>query len=494
MNATAEQIDIREAVELAAVDSEFYGRFFFPKTFRQPSPSFHKDIWHALEDPQNRHVAIKVYRDGAKTSLLRTFTSKRIAYGISHTILFVSETQDHAIRSTDWIRKAVMYNRLWADVFQLTPGDKWTGAEIEIRHGVDEYPIRLIALGITGQTRGVNIDDYRPDLIVVDDPCDEENTATPEQRKKISDLFFGALEKSLAPRSECYDATMALLQTPLNREDLIESCSKDRQFKYLEFSCFDENGRSRWPQRRATEELLADKQAHIDRNRLSLWLREMEVKVVSEETASFRLEWLQHWDLVPDSGVTYIGIDPTPPPKEATSAINPKLDDAAIVVIKYYEGKVYLLDYYVTKSPNPDEFVSKIFQFVIDYKPMKVGLETILFARTTKTLIEREMHNRAKFFTITGVEDKRKKSIRIRQAITARASNRTIYVNPRLHSEFIQQYAEYPDVNHDDILDAFAIALEMINPALDSTAIEGEYQRLADEERKLPDLAGWESL
>ena len=183
MEAMKEEMGLAEIVELAAVDSTFYAHHFFPKAFRQGTPDFHKELWGVLEHPGNRHVAIKVFRGGAKTTLLRCFTSKRIAYGISHTILFVSETQDHAIRSVEWIKKAVEFNRQWSEVFQLRPGKKWTGAEIEILHGVDDYPIRIIALGITGQTRGVNIDDYRPDLIVVDDPCNEENTATPEQRK-----------------------------------------------------------------------------------------------------------------------------------------------------------------------------------------------------------------------------------------------------------------------------------------------------------------------
>lgn len=180
------------------------------------------DMWAGLDSAQYRHFAAAVYRGGAKTSLLRVYTAKRVAYGISNTILFVGKGQDHSIRSVAWLRKAVEFNTRFARAFGLKKGEKWTDVEIEIRRP-DGTTCRVLAVGITGQVRGVNIDDYRPDLIVVDDPCDEENTATLEQRLKTSNLFFGALDKSLAPTNEAPLAKMVLLQTPLNRDDLVET-------------------------------------------------------------------------------------------------------------------------------------------------------------------------------------------------------------------------------------------------------------------------------
>lgn len=486
------QVSLEEIVQLAAVDNDFYGRYFFPKSARQKSPLFHREMDEILASG-HRHVAFKVFRGGAKTTKLRLFCSKRIAYGISHTILFVSEAQDHSIKSIDWLKRAVEYNKKWANTFQLRPGKKWSEVEIEILHGVDKYPIRVIALGITGQTRGVNIDDYRPDLIVVDDPCDEENTATKEQRKKISDLFFGALEKSLAPRSEAPDAMMALLQTPLNHDDLIEQCMRDPQWKTAAYSCFTAEKQSAWPERWTGNELMADKAAHIARNQLALWMREMEVTITAEETASFRRDWLTYWDTLPEGMTVYLGIDPTPPPKETEVITSQDLDDAVICAIGIHGGKVYVLDIYSCKSPNPDEFISKIFEFYIRYRPFKIGFESVLFARTAKFYLEKEQRRRHIYFYVTPVEDKRKKSIRITQAITNRASMRMLAVHPS-QVDLIEQFTMYPNVKHDDHLDALAIALDLINPALDGVdSIEGQYERLMEAEEHIPDLVEWRS-
>ncbi len=96
----------------------------------------------------------------------------------------------------------------------------------------------MLAVGITGQIRGINLDDWRPDFILADDPCDEENTGTDDQRRKIEKLFFGALEKTMARRAEAPLATMALLQTPLAHGDLIDVATNDDTWATVSYSCF----------------------------------------------------------------------------------------------------------------------------------------------------------------------------------------------------------------------------------------------------------------
>lgn len=486
--AKTEKVSIAEAVKLGAADPEFFGRFFFAKTCRQPSPRFHRELDDALDDTEHRYVSSMIFRGGAKTSRLRLYVAKRIAYGLSRTILFVGKSQEHAVKSLEWLQSAVEYNKVYAQTFGLRKGKKWTGTEIEIYHGTDEVPIRIIALGITGSVRGVNVDDYRPDLIVVDDPCDEENTATPEQRKKIADLFFGALAKSLAPRSEAPHAKMVLLQTVLNDDDLISLTVRDQQWKSLVYGCFDEDGESRWGDRFTTKELREEKAAHIARNQLSLWLREMECKVVSQETSAFLTNWLQYWTVVPDQGITIIAVDPTPPPRDDSNIkVTAKHDDSVVMVIRINGGNVYVCDYYLTKSPDPDELIAKIFELAVNWQCLTIAIETVLFQRVLANMLQKEMLNRRQWLTIKKIEDKRKKETRIRQEISSRASHRRLFVHPSM-VEFIEQYTAYPQVNHDDILDCLAIGLASVNPWMEQGTIEGEFSVVDDD---IPELTNW---
>lgn len=478
--SSPESISLRGAVALASEDPIFYGQFFFPKAIRQDTPDFHRAMWDDLVS-RERYVGFMVFRGGAKTTIVRLFCSYVVAFGFARTILWVGKSETAAINSVTWLKHQIEFNAQWATAFGLERGDKWTEGDIEIRHRIEGYTIRIIAYGMTGSLRGVNIDDYRPDLIAVDDPCDEENTATPEQRKKISDLFFGALQKSLAPASEAPMAKMVLLQTVLNEGDLISSCVKDPEWKTQVFGCFDENGNSRWPARWATRTLEADKQSHAARNMMSLWLREMECKLVSDETASFPAHWLKYWEVLPESGTTWIAIDPTPPPKDNEKGrMQANLDTAVIGVLRRYRGAVYVLETYGTKSPDPDEFVSKIFELATKWKVRKVKIETVLFARMFRNLIDKEMLRRRQWLTIAQVEDKRRKQTRIVQEIGPLASNGMLLLHPS-QTELISQFLSYPNVAHDDYLDMIAIGLS------DERAIDGDDDILEGEFEKLPE-------
>lgn len=464
-------LSVAEITTAAMIDGDFYGKFFFPKTSRQTAPRFHAEIDDVLERPGNRFVAIEAFRGSAKTSKLRLLTSKRIAYGQAHTILFLSDTEGHAVKSIQWLQSAVLNNRRWSDFFNLRPGKKWTENDIEILHGVEGYPIRVIGAGITGQIRGLNVEDYRPDLIIGDDMENEENTATPEQRQKISNLFFGAVAKSLAPTSENPKAQLIALGTPLHQEALIEVVRQDPTWISRRYGCFNPDGSSRWPDRFPLQELLAEKKSYMARNQLSLWLREMECRVVSPETSAFRPEWLLYWEILPEENmVFYVAVDPAPILSDAAKKKRLTSDFQAIVVIGVQGNKVFLVEYQLIRDQNPEELASELFRIVAHYKPVRVGVETVAYQKNLEWFLRESMRKRNHFFTIYPINDKRNKITRIKQAITDRASNRTLYINKN-HVDFIQQFVDYPDVSFDDLLDAFSIALDLIDPAFIGTGL-----------------------
>jgi hypothetical protein len=466
---------------------------FFPKTVKQKSPPFHEEIALTIENPNNRYVSIEVFRGGAKTTLLRLLAAKRVSYAISSLILYVSETMSHSGRSLSWLRKQVEYNTLWTKVYGLQKGDKWSDEWIEIIHSETGHRTNIVAVGITGQTRGLNIDDARPDLIIVDDPCDEENTATKESRKKTENLFFGSLYNSLAPKSECPDATMVLLQTPLARGDLITECRKHPQFKHIRYSQITEDGRSAWETRWAYKELLEEKRLHIQSGRLPIWLRERECKLVSDELSQFPRDALQFWDVLPEGLVTIISIDPVPPPSERQIAIGLRDKDyEAISVVGKYRNDFFLCDYAVNRGHDPDWTIAKFFELVWRWNPVKVSVETVAYQQTLRWLLEKAMRERQKWLPVTSVATTRnslfdsrriqKKIYRIVDGIGYAISKRNLYVH-KTHSEFIEQYQSYPDVEHEDLIESVANAIpELVQMG---NIYEGDYIVL---EEDIPEL------
>ena len=90
------KVSINDLVQLCAVDDNLLCTTFFPKAARQSPAPFHADIWRHLNDPAKRYINLVCFRDSAKTTILRMFTGKRVAFNVSKTILYVSASEAHA--------------------------------------------------------------------------------------------------------------------------------------------------------------------------------------------------------------------------------------------------------------------------------------------------------------------------------------------------------------------------------------------------------------
>lgn len=465
----------QEAVRLGATSLTRYGRIFFPRTFRQASPPMHEEIGLALMNRDYRNIAIEIFRDGAKTTLLRTYTSQRIAYAISKTILFVSASQGHSVLSLRWVKRQVEHNRAWADVFRLRKGSKWTDDHIEIIHGTDETPITLLALGVTGQLRGFNIDDRRPDLIICDDTSTDEASNSPDQRAKQTNLVFGALFNSLAPRSEAPDAKAIILDTPKSKFDLIESCERDDEWKFFRYGIFDENGESRWPARYPTAELKAQKEAAIKVGRLAIWMKEKECKVISEELASFKAENLVYWETLPDRMTYIITIDPA-------SSDSKEADDNVVAVVGFNGDQVFLVDYEAETGQDPEMVTATVLRFARQWRPLGIAVESIAYQRVLAWYLEKKMKEQRVYLPVWRVQDQRRKADRIIQALGETSGYRRLHVRSS-HLKFVEQFTEYSPTAkmHDDVLDAVAMAITWGENQGVSDWIEGEYSHVEDD-------------
>lgn len=480
-----------ELFELGAVDPNFFNTTFFPKTFRDPPAPFHAEV-DALLDGPGRLKSLQLFRGSSKTTRLRAFGARRIAYGLARTILWVNKAQDGAIESVRWLKKQIEHNQLFRETFSLSQGSKWKDESIEIIHGIEEIPIRIMAFGYTGSIRGVNIDDYRPDLILLDDVLDEENTATPEQRAKVQGFIYGALGESLAPTSEAPHAMMVMLQTPLNIEDASMETLRDPAWRSYRQGCWShatedlplEQKVSAWETRFPSEELRQKKRDAIAGNRLSIFTREMECRIISAESSAFRREWLQFYDTEPDDDMySVLAIDPVPPPsdRELEQGLKKK-DSECLAVVSKFRNDFFIREISTNSGHEPTWTIMEFFRLAIKYRVKAVIVESIAYQRVLAWLLKQAMESRKIYFPIIEYTDKRKKYSRILDALSGISSAGHLFIKPHM-ADFIQQFTEYPNVKHDDVLDAVSIAISQLQTTfeLESFAdiLESEKKELA---------------
>ena len=475
--------DLREltpsqAVQLGATSLVLYGKLFFPKTFRQESPLFHEEIGQALMSRQHRNIGIEVFRDGAKTTLLRTFISQRIAYGISRTVLVVSASQGHSILTLRWLKRQVEHNRRWAETFRVRKGSKWTDDHVEIIHEAFDEPITLLALGITGQLRGFNIDDRRPDLILCDDTSTDSTSGSAEQRFKEVNTVFGALLNSLTPATEAPDAKAVVLDTPKSKFDLIEGLEKNPEWKFIRYGIFDDKGESRWPSRYPTLELRRQKENAIRVGQLAIWMREKECKIVSTELATFNSQNLQYWDTLPPRATYIIAIDPA-------SSDSKTADDNVVGVLAFHKEDVYLVEYTAARGQDPEMVTATVFEYVRRWRPVGIVVESVAYQRVLAWYIERAMQEQRCWVPVYRVQDRRAKADRIIQALGKVTGLRNFYCLLS-HTKFVEQYTEFaPNVEmHDDVIDMVATGIHWGETQGLSEWLDGEYERVEDDEEE----------
>lgn len=480
-------LDVNEAVKLGAVDAEFFYRTFFPKTFRQPSPQMHREIDELLDSPQYPMLNVQCFRGSAKTTKLRAFMARRIAYRMTRTGLFIGGSETAAARSVRWIRRQVEKNKLFANTFGLRPGTKWTDTELEIICDIDQTSTYVLAMGILSNVRGVNFDDYRPDLIVADDPLTDENVLTLEGREKTEDLLLGAIAKSLAPRTEEPNAKLALLQTPIHLEDASMKAAKSTMWKTVRFPCWTKDTedsqlheqRSSWEERFPTADLQKEKADFAAQGKSHIFTREMEVRITSTVDAPLKVNQVQYYDDLPKGHiVSALGIDPVPPPSSA--AVNKNLagrDYEVLSVWSRVNGKYYCRAYEMNRGHDPNWTMAKFFELALTYNISYVSVETIAYQATLKWLLEKEMQRRSRYYTI--IQDKNQNKSKFQKIVDT--------ISPLLQqgklmliknqTELITQLTNYPKVPHDDVLDASAITLRaLINPVLELS--QGDYTEI----------------
>lgn len=462
------EVSTAEAIQLGAVDTEFFTRTFFPRLARQKSPEFHREI-DTLLDSQARMVNILAFRGSAKTSKCRVFTAKRIAYGLSKTILYIGKSETHAIRSVSWLKHAIEFNNLFAQTFALEPGSKWQDTEAEIVQRSTGDRCWIMAAGITGSIRGVNRNDFRPDLIVLDDVLDDENASTPEQREKIENLIYGAVLESLVPSSEDPTAKMISLNTPQDKQDYAVKALQSPMWASAVFGCWTRETanapthlqESIWEERFPTEELRKQKQNAAAINRLSTFLREKELKLVSPEKSVFKLPWLRKYRSHAPMMTCVYTIDPVPPPSEKALATGLKNNDYEAHVVVGAKGRDrFLLDYRISRGHTPTWSSATAFELYRKWRPFRVMSESVAYQRTLKWFMQQEMARERTWFHIEEWTDKRAKFARISSMAGVMSSGR-FWVREDM-TDFLEQYGTYPQSSNDDILDACATAINFL--------------------------------
>lgn len=283
-----------------------FGLIYLPHYFYLKPADFHLEMINAMEDPEIDLLEIVGFRGCAKSSdgsvLLPIYAAveKPEHYPF---ILPIADTGLQAAINIANIKEEFEHNDLLLQDYghfdiskaidksledpTLESEEEWQAKNMLLSNGV-----RILARSRGQKVRGLRHRQHRPKLAVIDDPEDLEWVRMKENRDKTERWMNG----EVLPAMDESFRKVVLLGNWLHRDALMARVKKRGRFHVLEYALFNDKGECRWPAKYPTQQKLDDKKAEMG---AVAWQREMLLKVVAEDGAPVKEEWIVYYDEIP---------------------------------------------------------------------------------------------------------------------------------------------------------------------------------------------------
>lgn len=158
----------------------------FPTIVSKPLSSAHRVVWEWVEslEPGKRPLAqfVILARGAGKSTTVELATARVGSKLARRYVLYVSETQDQADKHVAAIASLLEKLGIERSLSKYGHSKGWKRNQLRAGNGFN-----VEALGLDTAARGIKLDEFRPDLIVLDD-IDSQNDTPKSTEKKIRTL------------------------------------------------------------------------------------------------------------------------------------------------------------------------------------------------------------------------------------------------------------------------------------------------------------------
>lgn len=268
------QISIDEAKAALQYDAEFLIQFFIGEEIHLPVPEFHKDILSVMVALKIDRFACAVPRDHAKTTLAKLACVWYFMFSEYRFIVYLSNTSEIAIPATNDIVKFLESDN-FVNVFGhctfYTKQDGKGSYKFTLPESLGAKLCILKALGAGKQVRGINVDNKRPQLAVVDDLEDNDNIATVDLFKKLKKWFYGPFLKCL----DKFDNKVIWLGNMIAEQQMLNENCNSQFWHSRRYGCLLANGEALWADAWSIEKLQRDYAEYQEVGLADVWFAEM---------------------------------------------------------------------------------------------------------------------------------------------------------------------------------------------------------------------------
>ena len=442
---------------------------FIPSSDDVRPASFHED-WSKILLTGTGNFAIEAFRESAKTQIvIRANLLHALTYPQKHRsyLVIICATQTTASKKLQEVSREFLSNAAMNGLVQEVKDNSGLALEVHYKTG---DKVRIEAYGKGAAVRGLSWGSKRPDLVIIDDPQDEEDARSETVTSTdwdwfLSDVYF------LGQSTRIF-----LIGNNLGERCIIEQVLRNAEslkFTARRIPILTPEGKSAWPEKWPLKAIEEDRQSYALLGKTDIWYRNKMCECISPESQTFKREYFKYYDKAPSRREMniYTTVD---------LAISQKAnaDYSAIVTVGVNSsGHWFVLDVEYGRY-DPTTTMDAIFCAVRKWEPLSVGIENVAYQSALQHFLEREMPKRGTFFRITPLKAEKKKELRI-DTLQPRFAVGTVWFKrnaswlDKLESELLA----YPHGAHDDVIDALAYMEQLVSePYKREYGLGGEYE------------------
>jgi len=457
---------------------ELFGKTCLSSAYKKETPEFHGEVYKVIEDKQYPRILIAAPRGTAKSTMTSLILPMyNIAFKKKNEDVFmviISESRPQSVNFLSRIKSHLTDNGVFKTLFGDLGEDtatRWREDDIRLANGV-----RIVAIGTGSRIRGFIEKDTRPTLIIMDDIESESNAATPEARAKNRKWVTEAVLPSMAD-----DGRAIMIGTVISEDCFLYWAKDSPAWKVLWYSIIDDNGDSIWNEKYPLSRIKKIKAEFASVGNLNGFFQEYMNQAQSPENAPFQPKYIRTHSYTLDKDMMgqpflrsetagredeeivripidiYQGVDPA-------SSLKAHADYFVIATIGIdSKGKRYVIDIFDKRIP-PSEQPKKIIDKFLEFKPVRVKIETVAYQEALRDGTRALMREMGIYIPglESGVRPRNSKSERLLSLVPMFAKGDFFFRAQDIVAQ--QQFLSYPKGKHDDIMDAIWTATQKTYP------------------------------
>ena len=436
---------------------------FIPSKDDVTPAKFHEE-WSNILLNGTGNFAIEAFRESAKTqiviraNLLHALTYPRPSRSY---LVIICATQRTASKKLTEVSREFLNNPEMNNLVANVRENSGIALEVEY-HGLPT--VRIEAYGKGAAVRGLSWGAKRPDIVIIDDPQDEEDARSETVTASdwdwfLSDVYFLGqstriflIGNNLGERCiiECVMRGAESLKFTAKKIPILDIKIIDKETQEKEI-------KSAWPAKWPLYEIERDRTAYELQGKADIWYRNKMCECISPESQKFKREYFRYYEVTPKASEMniYTAVD-------LAISQKPNADYSAVVTVGVNSaGYWFVLDVEYGRY-DPTTTMDAVFSAVQKWRPLAVGIEAVAYQSALLHFLEKEMPQRGIFFRITPLKAEKRKELRI-DTLQPRFAVGTVYFKeqavwlPEIEAELLA----YPHGARDDVIDALAYVEQM---------------------------------